>query len=459
MVKFGKKFFFDNSYVKKDKTITIVIIVTVLLLILTTLFITSKFIEKNDLGPQKKVELYDKVSINIFDFLPDKLTYFSHLENININDIKVTYQDNLPKENDYTNCSESQKEIIENIKKGNEYDGDIEEAISCLNYKITKAGNYSVKITIGKEEYSTNLEVVDSEPPILTVKDFEIFTDEKYTENDFVESCTDNSNEQCNIEFLNTSIVDYSKYKEPGEYKIKLKAIDSSGNESETQIATLIIKEIIYHTVTFDTDGGSSIESQSIRDGYTASYPKTTSKNNYTFEGWYTGTKEFDFSTPITSDITIKAKWKKVNTSSGSGNSGGSNTSGGGGNSGGGTSSKCVKYNESSEDVSIYLYQIIGGSASDCMPTATSKYASQAKQITATYKDKILNEIKSENPSGYRQCNINTTTKTNQVDDGSKIVGYKLSVVVSMTCPSSANVYPVNETFDLYCTSPTSCTY
>ena len=67
-----------------------------------------------------------------------------------------------------------------------------------------------------------------------------------------------------------------------------------------------------YYTVSFDTNGGNIIASQSVLEGKTASevIPK---KNNYIFDGWYKDsrlTQEFSFNTPITSNITLYAKWK-----------------------------------------------------------------------------------------------------------------------------------------------------
>jgi uncharacterized repeat protein (TIGR02543 family) len=75
-----------------------------------------------------------------------------------------------------------------------------------------------------------------------------------------------------------------------------------------------IIKE--NYTVTFDSDGGSSVVQQIIRAGECATEPDIPTKSNYLFIGWYTK-KEFsfmfDFNTPITGDITLYAKWYNEN--------------------------------------------------------------------------------------------------------------------------------------------------
>lgn len=64
------------------------------------------------------------------------------------------------------------------------------------------------------------------------------------------------------------------------------------------------------HTVTFDTDGGSAVDPVQVKDGETVSIPETT-KEGYDFVSWYNGDVEYDFSSAVTSDITLTAKWKE----------------------------------------------------------------------------------------------------------------------------------------------------
>lgn len=68
------------------------------------------------------------------------------------------------------------------------------------------------------------------------------------------------------------------------------------------------LESTAYYTVTFDADGGSEVSSQKIESGKTATSPNST-KTGYYLSGWYNGKTLFDFSTPITSDLTLKAKW------------------------------------------------------------------------------------------------------------------------------------------------------
>ena len=67
-----------------------------------------------------------------------------------------------------------------------------------------------------------------------------------------------------------------------------------------------------YFTVSFETNGGSHINSQKIEYSKTAKTPEEPTKNKYSFAGWYSDaqlTTEFDFNTPITEDTTLYAKW------------------------------------------------------------------------------------------------------------------------------------------------------
>ena len=65
------------------------------------------------------------------------------------------------------------------------------------------------------------------------------------------------------------------------------------------------------YTVTFDSNGGSTVENKQTVDGKITA-PTNPEKENYNFEGWFTDsalTTPFDFNSVITSDITLYAKW------------------------------------------------------------------------------------------------------------------------------------------------------
>ena len=73
------------------------------------------------------------------------------------------------------------------------------------------------------------------------------------------------------------------------------------------------VGNIAQYTVTFDTDGGSTVANQTINAGEKATRPTDPTKTNYTFDDWYTDatyTTKFDFAnTTITGDTVIYAKF------------------------------------------------------------------------------------------------------------------------------------------------------
>ena len=69
---------------------------------------------------------------------------------------------------------------------------------------------------------------------------------------------------------------------------------------------------VVYYTVTFETNGGDAVEAQKVEDGGTASKPKDPVRDRFYFGGWYKDadlTQPYSFATKITSDTTVYAKW------------------------------------------------------------------------------------------------------------------------------------------------------
>ncbi len=67
-------------------------------------------------------------------------------------------------------------------------------------------------------------------------------------------------------------------------------------------------------TVTFDSDGGSAISEQKLRNA-PAVKPADPKKDGYDFTGWYLGDTQYAFDTNVTKNITLKAHWTPVATS------------------------------------------------------------------------------------------------------------------------------------------------
>ena len=72
--------------------------------------------------------------------------------------------------------------------------------------------------------------------------------------------------------------------------------------------------EVKKYKVTFNTDGGSKIESVEVEENKTLEKPENPTKKGYTFDKWMLNNKEYDFDTKVTKDITLKATWKREET-------------------------------------------------------------------------------------------------------------------------------------------------
>ena len=71
-------------------------------------------------------------------------------------------------------------------------------------------------------------------------------------------------------------------------------------------------------TVTFDSNGGGEVESQTIQQGQSAQRPADPIKDGYAFIGWYdkadleySNMPEWNFSYPVTKDLELVAQWVK----------------------------------------------------------------------------------------------------------------------------------------------------
>ena len=66
------------------------------------------------------------------------------------------------------------------------------------------------------------------------------------------------------------------------------------------------------YVVTFKDSDGHELWEQLVKPNGTATEPAAPTKKDDTFVEWQLGGKKYEFSTPVTSDITLKAKWKKA---------------------------------------------------------------------------------------------------------------------------------------------------
>lgn len=68
------------------------------------------------------------------------------------------------------------------------------------------------------------------------------------------------------------------------------------------------------YTITFETNGGSSIESRAVDEGIILTKPQDPTKAGHTFAGWYTDaalTNAYDFASAVVENMTLYAKWEQ----------------------------------------------------------------------------------------------------------------------------------------------------
>ena len=87
-------------------------------------------------------------------------------------------------------------------------------------------------------------------------------------------------------------------------------------NSGVTAPVTLYAQWAVAHKVTFDSTGGSAVDTQLVGDGEKASAPANPTRTGYTFAGWRTdatGGAAYDFNaTPVTGDVTLYAQWTRT---------------------------------------------------------------------------------------------------------------------------------------------------
>ena len=87
-------------------------------------------------------------------------------------------------------------------------------------------------------------------------------------------------------------------------------SVKSSGNNDVSE--TVTPTQPTTYTVTFDSNGGSEVVAQIVKNGSTATPPANPAKEGYVFGGWHTAPWSeslFDFSTSVNRDIILYAFW------------------------------------------------------------------------------------------------------------------------------------------------------
>lgn len=122
---------------------------------------------------------------------------------------------------------------------------------------------------------------------------------------------------------------DSPQFKEKGDYTASALFVPTDENnyktvEFDVPVHVYVISNIstinyrTYYTVSFQTNGGSTVASRRVASSDTVGEPEDPVKEDYTFAGWYKDKNfknAYDFSDKVTSSFTLYAKWTKTDNS------------------------------------------------------------------------------------------------------------------------------------------------
>ena len=98
-------------------------------------------------------------------------------------------------------------------------------------------------------------------------------------------------------------------------YKLNSSYLKKSSSKPGTYLASFtnsIVYTPVSFTVTFDLGDGTVISQQIVTEGNVASKPEDPVRTGYKFVQWMNGQEPYDFSTPVTGDLTLTAQWKEA---------------------------------------------------------------------------------------------------------------------------------------------------
>ncbi len=155
----------------------------------------------------------------------------------------------------------------------------------------------------------------DDEATDLDDEDFDDIEDEIDEDDDYEEEDTKKSNK---VE-KEASLKETKKSKDDDKDDLLEDEGESFG--AKIVIAIVIIAIIIIlllkacggkkeqFKITFDTNGGTAVESLMVDKDGTFKRPKDPTKEGYTFAGWYYNDELYDFNTKVTGNMKLEARW------------------------------------------------------------------------------------------------------------------------------------------------------
>jgi len=155
----AKKFFHNRVHNTKRNIINAIIIGVCIIGVIICFIVVSSFEGEDHRQENGNISIKSEATVEINEAFTKDI-FFSKIENVDLDNIAITYSED-----------------------------------------ITKIGRYDVNIVINDKSYVSILNVVDTKIPELTLKDVTIDKGKTYSAYDFVEKCSDNSNVDCKISY------------------------------------------------------------------------------------------------------------------------------------------------------------------------------------------------------------------------------------------------------------------
>lgn len=172
----------------------------------------------------------------------------------------------------------------------------------------TKENYNFIRWDYQNKEYDFNNKVTSD----ITLKAIweEIAIEETYYDIEFV---VNGVTKKLSLSKITEADIESLGFEEKDGYEIKWYVNDQEYDFNEPLTGNLSIvgkyEKITIYTVKFNTDGAGTVNSQKVKPNELAAEPEAITKHGYIFDGWYLNNNKYDFSTPVTKNITLVAKW------------------------------------------------------------------------------------------------------------------------------------------------------
>ncbi len=94
------------------------------------------------------------------------------------------------------------------------------------------------------------------------------------------------------------------------QFNFELRRVKAGSTMTVSDI--YVTTDVDMYTVTFDSNGGSSVPSQQVLSGKTAVQPDPPTREGCTFKGWTLDGEAYAFTEPVTGDIELVAQWESI---------------------------------------------------------------------------------------------------------------------------------------------------